>query len=296
MQTHDEGTHIEETDIAVLQIIRLGMAQATEETIKKFGEDTLTQLLLATVAAPIAGPIAAGAAAMLTTLAKGVFRETSAIDRKLNKILAQPFKTASQTVRQVLSEEVRDSAEEARATERLKRAADQLDEAYTYAEADSPQRRLLVRVYQCLVAGLLEGGGAALRQYLGELRWLGARARDQANRERAAAARVRRRDPGVVAEVYELRAKLAQSNPALYKPLLMGGWVPPLPEAHLNEILDAQANGHIRRAEEYEQNAEALEQLCVLLENVHASKREILRADKLPELRSRLMTWLGRSY
>src|SRR5438132_10919 len=129
MPSDEEHSEIDESEIAVLKIIGEGMAEATKETIKKFGEETLTHLLWAT-AAPIAGPIAAGAAAMLMTFAKRLLAETNAVERKLNKILSQPFKTASRTVRQILSEEVRDSSEASRASERLKKAADQLDEAY----------------------------------------------------------------------------------------------------------------------------------------------------------------------
>jgi len=284
---------IEDSESAVLKIISFGMANATEEAVKKIGEETITHLLLATIVAPVAGPLAAGAAALLSTIAKELFRETSAIERKLDKVLAQPFKTASRTVTQILSEEVRDDAEEARLTERLKTAADQLDVAYTYAEDAAPRKLLLVRLFQSLVAALLEGGGAALRRNLAELRELAAKARREAARWREDAERVRRRDPAIVSDIYSWHNKFANlpgSRPGAPSGVFVPSYLPP---EHLSSILQAQEDGDIRRAEEFDHNATALENLCTLLENVHESRRMILRAQKQSLARSRLASWLG---
>ena len=288
MSLDRESTEFQESDIAVLQIIGQGMSEATVETFKKFGEETLMPLLLNTIAAPIAGPLAAGAAALLATFAKRLFQETNSIERRLNKLLSQPFKTASRTVREVLSEEVRSTAEEARATERLKRAADQLDEAYTYAESETPQKRLLVRLYQCLVASLIEGGGAVLRRNMAELQLLALRARSEADRLKADAERARRGDPAFVANAYAS---------ARFGPIPMGI---PTPNKEVRpwripvrEILEAEADGFMRRAEQYVQNAETLERLCTLFENAQRSRQELLRADKRSDLRTRLRRWLS---
>jgi hypothetical protein len=293
MSLDSEDTDFGESDVSLLQIIGEGMSEATSEGFKKFGEETLTPLLINTIAAPIAGPLAAGAAALLGSFAKQLLKETNSIERRLNKLLAQPFNTASRTVREILSEEVRDAAEGSRATERLKRAAELLDEAYTYAESESPRRRLLVRVYQSLVAALIEGGGAALRRYTDELRQLAGRARQEAEHQRTDASRTRERDPAIVREIYEWHGKFAGIAPGIPPHLREAGFRPMLPRSHLSDILRARAEGDIARAEQYEANAQSLERLCTLFENVHQHRQEILRAGKQSDVRKRLRDWLG---
>src|SRR5947209_605409 len=90
----------------VLKIVGGGLQKASEETVKKYGEDLLKTILPALLSAVVAGPLAAGAAAAVAATVESVFRQTTATERKLDRLLAAPFKTAARTVQQVLSEEV----------------------------------------------------------------------------------------------------------------------------------------------------------------------------------------------
>lgn len=291
--TPDDDERIDEPQSTVLRIVSKGMSDAAAESTKQYGQELFKALLPAMLAAPLAGPMAAGAAAMVSTLIGTLFKETSATDRKLSKLLQEPFKTATRTIKRVMSEDVRDDAEEAYAARRLQFAADELERAYTFAEDEAPKKRLLVQVYQSLVAAFLEGGGAAMRKDLEEFRALVLVARERATRCIAEAERVRNRGDGVVAEELELWGKISTINQGGMVRRREGPFPLGLPsEEQLQSFLASREAGHRRRAADFEQWAEDMAAFCKLAEFVHQHRHEILRASKhkplLATLRQRL--------
>ena len=278
-QEEERISPVEAVNDRVLDIVSEGLQETAQALTANTGEELLRAVLPA-VAGTLAGPLASGAAAMTGAVVKAIFRQTSATERKLNKQLAAPFKTAARTVEDILSEQALTDAEEADATRRLEAARERLALAYTYAEDHSPERRLLVTVYQALVAALLEGGGAALRRYLQELRGLAEAARHRAAGEVAEADRVKTRGPGVVTEELEIWGRTSRfvvRNPFARESVFPIG----LPsEEQINDFLRAREAGHRRRAAGLEKKAADMETLCLLLEGVHQNRRELLRAPK----------------
>jgi hypothetical protein len=279
MSTIGKNPTLDDADSTLLRIVSDGLQKAAEEAATKHGEELL-KLILPAIAGSLAGPLASGAAAMMSALIQTVFKETSATDRKLDRMLGEPFKTAARTVEEVLSEEVQNDAEEAEATRRLQSAADRLEKAYTYAEGELQNKRLLVRVYQCLVTALLEGGGAAMRKYIAELRDLAMAAREASKRWIADADRVKNRADGVVADELELYAEISRLtviSPARRELAFPKG----LPsEEQLQSSLNARETSYRDHAARLEKNAADMEILCGLMEVVHQNRREILRVSK----------------
>lgn len=278
MTTESSGPNIDESDDLLLRIVSSGMEKAAEDAASRHGEDILKHLLPA-VAGSLAGPLASGAAAMVSVLIETLFKKTNATDRKLDKMLGEPFKTAVRTVQDILSEEVSTDAEEAEATRRLQRAADRLDQAYTYTDGDLPSKRLTVRLYQALVAALVPGGGASMRKYLAHLRALANAARNEAKRCLAKAESVKNRDEGIVANEMRLYSEISRLHAPSFqreRPFPFG-----LPSKEdLDSFLKAKEDGLRDRAAAFEKSAADMEALCSLIEVVHGNRAEILRSPK----------------
>jgi hypothetical protein len=130
----------------------------------------------------------------------------------------------------------------------------------------------VVRLYQCLVAALIEGGGAALRKYLGELGAIVAAAQQAAAQEMAEAERVRQRGNDVRYKAYV----------AMSEPIDMGprGKNPPPPKWLVDNYLDKWEAGNRERANKILGEAANLERFCVLMQRVHDARLSILRAPK----------------
>lgn len=269
---------LDDSESAVLGILSGGLEKASEEVVSKYG-DRLLQQILPLALSPLGGPVAAGAAAMVAAIVENIFKQTSATDRKLDKLLARPFKTATRIIKDVLSEEVRSDAEEAEATRRLENAANQLEEAFTYAEHDLPKKRLLVEVYQMFVAALLEGGGAAMRKHEEELLSLSDSAQAESKRLSAAADRAMKREDGIVAEAMETYRLTSRTfAPPTRKELTFPMGLPS--SKNIQDFIDARVSRYRTDATNLEKNAEDLRNLCAFMEKVHESRREILRAPK----------------
>lgn len=249
----------------VLKIVSDGVQKASEETVKKYGEDLLKTVLPALLSAVIAGPLAAGAAAAVAATVESIFKQTSATERKLDRLLNGPFKTAVTTVREVLSEQVRTKAEEDRANRRLEFSVEELQRAYAYAESKSPERLLLIKLYQAFVAALIEGGGASMRRQLADLRRLAGLAENQANHFDTERAKVRSHDPEYVEKVrHEIKVQ------AEYSP---SDW-------SIDLRLEIMAKNFQTWAESSRSRANAVRTVVALLEAANTNRREILRANK----------------
>ena len=279
MPNEDDAGRLDDSESAVLHIISEGVKDAADEATKKHGEELLKHLLPVVVAGPLAGPLAAGVAAMVAVLIESLFKATNATERKLDRLIAEPFETATRTIKEILSEEVRNDPEEVEATRRLQHAADELEKAYTHAECEVPKKRLLVRAYQCLVAALLKGGGAAMRKHLEGFRVLAAAAREAAKHWTAAADRVKNREAGVMAEEMELYAQTSRLfAPPMHRELAFPLGLPS--EQQLQSFLASREAGHREQAETMEKRAKDLDTFCALAEVVHQNRRGILCAPK----------------
>jgi hypothetical protein len=249
----------------VLKIVSSGLQKASEETVKKYGEDLLKTVLPALVSAAVAGPLAAAAAAAVAATVESVLKQTTATERKLNRLLAAPFRTAAQTVHEVLSETARTPAEEAHANSRLCGALDALQTAYAYAESESPDKLLLIKVYQAFVSALVEGGGASMRRHLSDLRRLATSAEDEAKECDEERKRVQSWDPEYVEKIRLQHNKMAE-------------W--PASRLYIGLRLESIAEDFRKRAEFSRQHADAVRRFASLLEAVNSKRTEILRAPK----------------
>jgi hypothetical protein len=88
--------------------------------------------------------------------------------------------TACQTVVDVLSVQCRTVAEVQERERRLAVAFDNLVRAYNYTEAHNTDDRLLIRMYQAVVAALKEGGRPFAHLYVGDLYAVASEARAEA--------------------------------------------------------------------------------------------------------------------
>ncbi len=296
MPSPEKEMTLDDSNSVVLTIVSDGLQKAAEDATAKYGGDLFKQIL-PVAAASLAGPLAAGAAAIVSALIESTFKQTGVTDRKLDLLLAQPFKTATRTVREILSEEVKSDAEEAEATRRLQHAADQLEEAFSYAENALPKKRLLVRLYQLFVAALLEGGGAAMRKHESELLELASAAHGESRRLIVAAERAKNRQDGIVAEAMEV-FRLSSRN---FAPVMQRERTFPMglpSNEQIQSFIDARVARYREDAARLEKNAFDVEALCALMEVVHQSRREILRAPKykgfLKQIWERLLPAGGR--
>jgi hypothetical protein len=106
--------------------------------------------------------------------------ETSKLDAKLNLILHEPLVSACQTIREVLSARYRTKAEVQERERRLAIASDNLIRAYNYTEAPDAEHLPVIRIYQAVVAALMEGGRPFMELYIQDLSSVTDKARDRA--------------------------------------------------------------------------------------------------------------------
>jgi len=276
MRTNDQSSLLDSSKQALVHIVGEGVKEAGREATKLRAEEVWKRLLPAVAAGTLSGPLAAGTAAIVSALAERIFKETGAIEDKLDEILTEPFDTAVRTVSEILLEETKDKDEERYANDRLERAASRLETAYTYTSRDLPEKRLLVRVYQCLVAALLKGGGAAMRRYLKDLRGLAAVVSLEAEKQKEAGE--------LPADREGLREYYANFS------LKTGRYETLTPfeqERQLGEterLVRRRQHEHRLLAAKLEEQAENMEKFCVLITRVHQNRREILRAPKVRSL------------
>jgi len=271
MSADDPNPKLHQSESLVLEMVSEGMQKATEEATETYGEELL-QALLPQVAIGLSAPLAGVAGVMLAVLTKSIFAQTSGTDRKLDRLLGEPFKNATTTLKNILAESVADEAEEREATRRLTVAADLLDKAQALAEHESSEKRLHIRLYQCLAVALLHGGGAALRRHLKILGAVADASRAQALQETATAERVKVREPWIVSmemmEIEKYDIHIEGSSPLQRS------------EAFWEKYLDSVEKDYRKRALAWEQKARDMEKFCELMEVVHKNWRAVLYAPK----------------
>jgi len=275
MPIDEENPELNESQSEVLNAVSIGMKEVASEAAKQQGTEMLKLLLPAL----LAGPLAAGSAAMVVALIEGIFKETKSTDRKLDKLLGEPFKTARNTLKEILSEEVRNDAEQAYAARRLEGAAERLATAYSLAEEERPEKRQLVLVYRCLVVAFLDGGGAAMRSWLEEFRELAVVTRKKADYLTADAGRVeehRKNATEDAVKLYNISKRLDQRHGLIGASL------------DIEEAVRIDLDVTKVRAQKAARLATDLGDFCALVEFVYENRITILRSPKHRPLLARI--------
>lgn len=152
-----------EKESLALEVLHATFEAGAEETASRFGDVALTLVLSSAIANPLAQIVGVA----LKGLVKQLLSRISKTERMLNRILAEPLETAVGTIVAVLSVRPTTTEERAECSRQLDIAFDGLSKARSYAQNES--QRLVVRLYQCLVASLKSGGKPFVELYLGEL-------------------------------------------------------------------------------------------------------------------------------
>lgn len=151
-----------------LDILNKTLEAVVDHAGESVGPAILEHLIGAALAEPVSKVIAAVAKVAIGKL----FEETSAIEKKLDRLLAEPFESAVTTVQEVLSVEARSENEKAECTRQLRQAFTDLRRAYTFARYRSPAQKKSVRIFQAFVAGLLPGARPFAHLYVQDLQKL----------------------------------------------------------------------------------------------------------------------------
>lgn len=137
-----------------LTVIHEGLAEATAEAAKEFASHSLSALIPIGMAVP--------AAAFLVSAVRVLFLKlddrSREIEKKLNVLLDEPFRTAARTLHDVATADITSPAEVNEAQRQLRTAYDNFSKALTYAEKEASSRFNLIRIYQGLTAALISGG------------------------------------------------------------------------------------------------------------------------------------------
>jgi hypothetical protein len=248
------------------EVLAEALKTTAEQTVK-IGGALLLQSLLAGAATPAAAVLAAIAKSLVGSL----FEKTSAIEAKINRLISEPFETARNTLKDVFSAQVNSEEAMREVNRQLQKAFDDLRKAYTYAEDNDPEHRLLIRLYQAMVSSLLEGGQPFTDLYLKDFARLIEAALE---RDRQATARVEelRQHPGYAADYasaskFSFNARDVSSGPH-FQALLAG-------QRREQEIKEQSAIARQSR-----QDAQELATFSALITELAANRRLILESDK----------------
>jgi hypothetical protein len=193
------------------------VTKASESTAKELTKAVGGMLLHRVMATAIAEPAAAILGEVAGAFASALLEQTSAIERKLDKLLAEPFETAVTTIEEAVLARPSTPVEFDERNRQLQRAFDDLRKARTLAEDE--EERNVVRLYQVLVAAMMRGGGAYVREYVAELRSLAQAAREQATFAKANASALHPE------EQYEALQNLAITEGQMMLPSGLGGTI-----------------------------------------------------------------------
>ncbi len=175
----ESGQESRSGDLAI-QVLQAAAESATEQVAAEGGKRLLAEL----ISSALVGPAAAILAAVAKTFVQELFRQTNAIEAKLDRILSEPMGNAVNTLTETLSARFETEDEFAECNRRLADADDSLRVAYEYARKTDSSKLTLIRAYQALIAALLVGGRPYLKLYLQDLR---NRAKDEVQRTTAEA-------------------------------------------------------------------------------------------------------------
>jgi len=165
-------------------------AKVLAATAGKVADTTLAAALAGTALSPIsaiAGPVLGVA---VKEFIEQLTTETSQLDAKLDLILHEPMTSACQTVVDVLSVQCKTTAEVQERERRLAVAFDNLMRAYNYTEPKNTDIRLVIRMYQAVVAALKEGGRPFAYLYVADLYAAASKGRGEAAHLRDSAASI----------------------------------------------------------------------------------------------------------
>jgi hypothetical protein len=212
--------------------------------------DVGKQILAVVIGAALGAPVASLLGSVAGALIEELFDSTQSIDRKLNAILNEPLRTATSTLKEMFSVDVTTVDEDNERNRQLALAFDNLRRAHSIAgEMDDAERAELIRLYQCVAAAAMPGGGAILKLWLPELR-------ESANIASKRAARCREQ-AAAIEDVTEEDVKNAQEFLQSYGPegQMYGGgvWQQLAQRSDTKAALNGEAINLDRMAKEMDQ-------------------------------------------
>lgn len=152
------------TEIA-LKVLKKALESTAKESVEYIGGYLLVQAVSAAVAGPGAAILGAAAEALISAL----LEQTSAVEQKLDALIAEPLDTATAIIRDALELHAATDDEKNEAREDLRDALREIRAAYSYATRLHPEQCLLIRFYQCIVLALMRGRHYQLTKYITQL-------------------------------------------------------------------------------------------------------------------------------
>ncbi|MBI4349405.1 MAG: hypothetical protein HY553_21390 [Elusimicrobia bacterium] len=223
------------------------VSKALETAAKEAVEGAGTWLAAALGGAPAAAPAVRVAAAAAQAVAAALLAESSPVERKVDRLLREPWRTGSRELGEALSLPAGSGPERQLRAERLKAALARLAVAQTAAELDGDDSLLvLIHAQRALGYAMLPGGGPSAARHLRrlELRSRALRKAAESEEAKSRSARVRARAP---------RPSAAQSLRELHE-------LPPLRRDEEAGLAAAQEK--LERAEALRREAAGLERFC----------------------------------
>jgi hypothetical protein len=143
--------------------------------------DNSVRLLLAGTPIASAAVIAAPAlAAVASAVIEQLGKQNSEIEKKLDKILAEPLAFARATLTENLSIKPSSDVEIQERERQLTTAYDKLRTAYIYADEEQHAAQTMIQLYQAFVAALMIGGKPYVERYIQIFQKAAAIARNEA--------------------------------------------------------------------------------------------------------------------
>lgn len=243
--------------------LKLG-SKVIAATAGKIVDTALAVGLAGTTLSPISAVAGAALGAAVKEFVEQLKAETSNLEAKLDLILREPLISACQTVLEVLSAQYRTVFEVQERERRLAVAFDNLMRAYNHTEAQDNDDRLIIRMYQAIVAALKEGGAPFAYLYVGQLYAAASAARGEAALLRDTAAAI---DPQFF---YEHRGDVIRHA-------VDWGHYYQLEESVHKTILDAEQRKEalLTRSVNLEKAATHMEVFCSLVRHVSEHRQEL---------------------
>jgi hypothetical protein len=249
------------------------METATEETVKSAAEPVVRKLVARAVGVAIATSATGVGAAVLGTaakeLAQALLDSTSAMEAKLDRIIAEPLQSALAGLNDIVRAQFTTENELQRVDNDLSALFRNLQKAATLAGRTDPSQRLLIRAVQAYVAALEAGGGPYVAVIVREFREIAASLKSAAD----ALDEQRRHEPELVFSKDEYE----------------GAWMQALSYGNAGGVIgmaameDKHLSAHAAQAAEaasMRRTAEDLELYCVFVEKLRDRRLEFLGAVK----------------
>lgn len=151
-----------------IKLLSETLQSSGEETVKYFGPKLLIHIMTETLANPVTNVLVK----IVKALIADYFKKVSSVDSKLDTLIAEPLQTAISILHEILILDFTNDIQKQVRREDLTSAFEKLRTAYSYAKQQSPESCIIVRIYQAIVAALIEGREPYTEYYVGELKEL----------------------------------------------------------------------------------------------------------------------------